>query len=143
FAGQGLTKLDLAEYYRAVAERMLPHLSGRPLTLVRCPRGRGDACFVQRRPDGSFPASIGRVEVPEDGGSATYLLVDSLPGLLALVQLGVLELHTWGARRDRLDRPDRMILDLDPAPDLPFSAVVHAALAIRDRLAELRLRSFV
>jgi bifunctional non-homologous end joining protein LigD len=143
FEEQGVTKRELAEYFRSVADHILPHLAGRPLTLIRCPRGRGEKCFVQRRASESFPDVLRRVDVPEEEGSATYLVADSLPALIALVQLGVLELHTWSARRDRLDRPDRMVLDLDPAPDLPFSAVVGAAREIRERLDALGLDSFV
>jgi bifunctional non-homologous end joining protein LigD len=140
---QGITKRGLAEYYRDMAERILPHLEGRPLTLIRCPRGQGEACFVQRRASESFPASIRRVEVPDGKETATYVVVDSLPGLLELVQLGTLELHTWSARRDRLDRPDRLVLDLDPDPALSFREVAAAARAIRHRLGELGLESFV
>lgn len=144
YAEQGITKRDLAEYHQRVAKWILPQLRGRPLTLVRCPRGEGEPCFVQRRAGEGFPTSIRRVQVPEaEGGEATYVVVDSLPGLLALVQLGTLELHTWGARRDRLDRPDRLILDLDPAPNLPFAAVVRAAREVRERLAEMGLQSWV
>jgi bifunctional non-homologous end joining protein LigD len=140
---QGITKRELAEYYAAVAEWILPHLAGRPLTLVRCPAGQQKHCFVQRRADESFPDAVRRVEVPEDGGTATYMMVESLPGLVALVQLGVLELHTWGSRRDRLERPDRLIFDLDPGPDAAWQQGVEAALAVRNRLAALGLRSFV
>lgn len=143
FAGQGVTKRELAEYSAAVADAILPHLAGRPLTLLRCPSGAERECFVQRRASDSIPDAVHRVEIPDEEGGATHLEVDSLRGLLSLVQLGVLELHTWGARRDRLDRPDRLVLDLDPAPDLPFSAVVDAALQLRERLASLGLESFV
>jgi bifunctional non-homologous end joining protein LigD len=143
FEGQGITKRDLVEYYRAVADRILPHLEGRPLTLVRCPRGRAQQCFVQRKAGAGVPEAVPRVEVGDGGSRATYLMVDSLPALLSLVQLGVLELHVWSARRDRLDRPDRMILDLDPGPGLSFAAVREAAHLLRGRLEELGLRSFV
>jgi bifunctional non-homologous end joining protein LigD len=141
---QGITKRELARYYESVAEWILPHLRGRPLTLVRCPAGRAKHCFVQRRADEAFPPSLRRVEVPEpEGGSATYVSVESLEGLIGLVQLGVLELHTWGSRRDRLERPDRMIFDLDPAGDVGWTGVVRAAIDVRDRLAAMGLRSFV
>ncbi len=143
FAGQGITKRDLARYYESIAYWILPHLSGRPLTLLRCPAGQQTECFVQRRASENFPAAVRRVEVEQEDGTATYVMVDSLSGLLSLVQLGVLELHTWSARRDRLDRPDRMILDLDPDPELPWTRVVEAAIEVRDRLAELGLESFV
>ncbi len=143
FAGQGITKRDLALYYEATAEWILPQLAGRPLTLLRCPAGEQTECFVQRRASENFPEAVRRVEVAQEDGTVTYVMVDSLPGLLSLVQLGVLELHTWSARRDRLDRPDRMILDLDPDPELPWTRVVEAAREVRDRLTELGLESFV
>ena len=143
YPGQGITKRELAEYYLAVAERMLPHLKGRPLTLVRCPAGRETECFFQRRAGRGTPKALTRVPVPVEGKEETYLAVESLPALLSLVQLGVLEMHVWGARRDRLDRPDRMILDLDPAPDIPWEGVVDAARAVRERLAARGITSFV
>lgn len=144
YPAQGITKRELAEYYRAVADWILPGLKDRPLTLLRCPRGQEKECFVQRRAGDGIPAEVGRVEIPDDEeGTTTHLVVDSLPGLLALVQIGVLELHTWSARRDRLDRPDRMVIDLDPDPDLPFSTVVEAALRVRSRLLEAGLACFV
>lgn len=143
YEGQGTTKRELAEYYRAVAPHLLPHLSGRPLTLVRCPRGNAHECFVQRRASDSFPACLKRVDVKMEDGEATYLIAEDLEGVLELVQLGTLELHTWSARRDRLDRPDRVIFDLDPGEGVSFRDVAGAARHVRDRLEELGLRSFV
>jgi bifunctional non-homologous end joining protein LigD len=133
-----------------MSERVADYLAGqkdvilgRLLTLIRCPSGRSKECFVQRRAGSGIPASVTRVEVEEEGEAATYLEVGSRKALLSLAQLGTLELHTWSSRTDRLDRPDRMILDLDPAPDLPFSAVVEAAREIRGRLVEVGLECFV
>lgn len=143
YPGQGVTKRELAEYYVAVAERMLPHLRGRPLTLVRCPAGQQTQCFYQRRAGKGTPEALRRVQVPVQGETHTYLVADTLEALLSLVQMGVLEVHVWGARRDRLDRPDRMILDLDPAPGLPWEAIVEGARRVRERLSELGLESFV
>jgi bifunctional non-homologous end joining protein LigD len=143
YPGQGITKRDLAEYYGQVADWILPHLVSRPLTLIRCPAGHEKECFVQRRASGSIPRSVRRVEIADEDSTATYVVADSLPALISLVQIGVLELHTWGARRDRLDRPDRMIFDLDPDPSLPWQDVTEAALDVRDRLTELGLQSFV
>jgi bifunctional non-homologous end joining protein LigD len=141
---QGITKREMAEYYAAVAPFMLPQIEERPLTLIRCPGGRQKECFVQRRAGPGIPRAVRRVEVEDEAGEpVTYLSAGSLPALLSLVQLGVLEFHVWNARIDRLDRPDRMILDLDPDPELPFSATVEAALALRARLTELGLESFV
>lgn len=143
YEAQGTTKRDLAEYYKAVAGRLIPHLRDRPLTLLRCPRGHVRECFVQRHASDSFPAALRRVEIPGPDEDSTYLIADDLEAVLELVQLGTLELHTWSARRDRLDRPDRLVLDLDPGDSVEFAEVEHAALAVRDRLAELGLRSFV
>lgn len=140
---QGITKRELAEYYLAVADRILPHLQERLVTLIRCPSGRQKQCFVQRRAGSGIPRAVRRVEVQEEDETVQYLSVGSLDALLSLVQLGSLELHTWSARVDRLDRPDRLILDLDPDPALPFTAVVDAALEMRERLRELGLESFV
>jgi bifunctional non-homologous end joining protein LigD len=138
----GFTKVDLAEHYVAVAERMLPHLENRPLTLVRCPQGRG-RCFFQKHFNDDLPDGIARVEIEERDGPANYGAVRSLAGVLGLVQLGVLEIHTWGARADRVERPDRFTIDLDPDPEVPWSRVVEAARAVRLVLEEVGLVSFV
>lgn len=140
---QGITKGELAEYYAAVADRILPFLRGRPLTLVRCPEGEGGACFYQRHDTSFAPPELRRVETEDLEGQSTVLLTaESRRAVVSMVQMRVLELHTWGARRDRLDRPDRMVLDLDPGPGVPWAGVVGAAFAFRDRLAELGLRAF-
>lgn len=143
YPDQGVTKQDLAEYYVAVAERILPHLRGRPVTLVRCPAGRQAECFYQRRAGRGTPSAVGRVAVPVDGKRESYLCVGSLGALVSLVQIGVLELHAWGSRADRLDRPDRLVLDLDPGEGVPWGEVVEGAIRVRDRLETLGLRSFV
>lgn len=143
FPGQGITKRELADYYCAVAERMLPHVRGRPLTLVRCPAGQETECFYQRRAVKGTPRALGRVTVPVEGEDETYLVADTLAALVSLVQIGVLEVHVWGARRDRLDRPDRMILDLDPAPGIGWAEIVGAAREVRERLAAAGLESWV
>lgn len=142
---QGITKLELAEYYRAVSEWMVPQVADRALTLVRCPQGQEKHCFVQRKVGESFPSYIQRVpvEVENEEGESVHIAVGALRGILYLVQIGVLEIHTWGSKRDRLERPDRITFDLDPDLSLPFSAVTDAALRIRARLAGLGLESFV
>lgn len=140
---QGITKRGLAAYYEAVAARMLPQVAGRPLALVRCPQGRQRTCFYQQHAAPGMPASLARVTVPEAGGTAEHVMVVDLAGLVGLVQIGVLELHPWGARADDLARPDRLILDLDPGPEVGFADVVTAALEVRDRLAAKGLASFV
>lgn len=143
YGSLGLSKLELANYYESVAGHMLPHLAQRPLSLVRCPRGYSNECFFQRHATESIPAGVDRVEVPEEVGSAIYLAANSLPALIGLVQMGVLELHTWGARADRLDTPDRIVFDLDPDPAVDWAEVVEAARFVRALLEDLGLRCFL
>jgi bifunctional non-homologous end joining protein LigD len=138
---QGITKGDLAEYYVAVAEAMLPHVAFRPITMVRCPTGRQQKCFYQRHAGAGVPRQIEKVTVP--GFDNPYLFIRDAAGLIALVQMGVLEIHPWGVRIEAPDRPDRVIFDLDPGEDLGFAAVVTAARDVRDRLSALGLTSFV
>jgi bifunctional non-homologous end joining protein LigD len=138
---QGVTKSELADYYVAVAERMLPHVAGRPITLVRCPSGSETKCFYQRHPGaGGLLPQLKHVTVP--GFEEPYLYIEDAAGLVATVQHGTLELHPWGVTVAEPDRPDRLIFDLDPAEGLGFEAVVAAALDVRARLEGLGLTSF-
>jgi bifunctional non-homologous end joining protein LigD len=144
YRDQAITKVGLARYYEAVADWMVPHVADRPLSLVRCPDGDRGACFYQKHATPGVPKQVKRVRIREGGGrTAAYLYVDDLPGLIALAQIGVLEVHPWGARVDRLERPDRLVLDLDPAPGLPWPRVVAAAEEARALLKDLGLVSFV
>ena len=142
YPAQGLTKLDLAAYYEAVAEWALPHLASRPLTLLRCPDGHRRDCFFQKHVSGELPDGLESVSI--DGGSSgkSYPVVRSLRGLLALVQMGTLELHAWGARIDRLDRPDQITFDLDPGPRVPWRSTVQAARLLHTLLDGLGLEGF-
>jgi DNA ligase D len=139
---QEITKRQLAEYYVAVAEAMLPHVARRPLTLVRCPAGRARKCFYQRHAGSGVPQTLGQVEIKGFEASGAYLFIRDLRGLVALTQMGVLEIHSWGAMVDRPDRPDRIIFDLDPGEGVGFEAVVTAAHEVRARLGTLGLESF-
>jgi bifunctional non-homologous end joining protein LigD len=144
YRDQAITKLGLARYYEAVADWMVPHVADRPLSLVRCPAGERGACFYQKHAAPGVPKQVKRVRIRESGGGmASYLYVDDLPGVIALAQIGVLELHPWGTRVGRLERPDRLVLDLDPAPGLPWARVVEAAEEARALLRDLGLVSFV
>ena len=129
---QGITKRDLANYMVAVGDWMLPHVAKRPITLVRCPTGRQKKCFYQRHAGSGVPKELGEIAVP--GFEEPYLFVRDVRGLIALVQMGVLEIHPWGATNDRPDRPDRMIFDLDPGEGLAFADVVAAAREVRAML---------
>lgn len=141
FPEQGLTKQDLADYYRAIAPWMLPHVVDRPLTLVRCPEGIAKSCFHQKHAGAAAPAALGRVKAAEDD-EEPYLYVRNEEGLVSLVQMGVLEIHVWGARRDKLDKPDRLVLDLDPDPSVAWDTVIEAAVELRVLLSELGVASF-
>ncbi len=143
YSDQGITKLELARFYERIAPRILPHVEGRPLSVVRCPQGSENECFFQKHAGEGFPDAIKSVQVEGSSGRSRYLMVDSVAGLIALVQMGVLELHPWGSRSDRLDRPDRMFFDLDPAPGVRWRRVADTALLLRDLLQRLDLSAFV
>jgi len=144
YAEQGITKLEIARYYEAIAHFILPHLHDRPLMLRRCPDGPSKPCFYQKHAGMGLPSGIRTFDVEEDDGkTAVYLAVDDLEGLVGAVQLGGLELHIWGSRRDRIEIPDRMVIDLDPDPSVNWHDVKAAALDVRERLEALELESFV
>ena len=138
---QGITKAELADYYVAVAERMLPHVANRPVTMVRCPTGAEKKCFYQRHAGSGVLPQLHEVIVP--GFAEPYLYIRDLPGLVAMVQMGTLEIHPWGVTVERPDKPDRIIFDLDPDEGLSFDDVISAALEVRERLQRLGLESFV
>jgi DNA ligase D len=139
---QGITKRDLAEYAIAVADWMLPHVARRPITLVRCPTGRQKKCFYQRHAGSGVPSELSEVEISGFEESGAYLYITDVKGLVALVQMGVLEIHPWNARADRPERPDRVVFDLDPGEGLAFEDVVAGAHEVRARLSDLGLVSF-
>ena len=143
YPAQGLTKSDLAEFYTHLADWILPDLVDRPLVLVRCPQGRQKECFYQKHLTEAMPSELRGVEIREKDQWRTYAVLDDLDGLISLVQLGALELHAWGARTDRLERPDRLVFDLDPGEGASWSQVVQAARDVRDRLDQLGLQSFL
>jgi len=142
YPGEALTKLDLARYYQAVAERALPNLVHRPLTLVRCPGGQGKPCFYQKHLGKGAPEAIGHVDITEDGETVAYPVIENLAGLVGLVQMNVIELHPSGAGVDKLDNPDRITFDLDPDEGLAWPRVTEAAIDIRDALRAIGLESF-
>jgi bifunctional non-homologous end joining protein LigD len=141
FPEVGVTKSELAQYYERVADRMLPTLVQRPLSLVRCPEGWTGECFYQKRADRGIPERVGRVVVKK--GREPYAMVEDLPSVVSLVQIGVLEFHVWGARADRLDRPDIVVFDLDPDPSVAWRMVADTAKLLRGLLEELGLVAFV
>jgi bifunctional non-homologous end joining protein LigD len=139
YAEPRVTKLDLARYYVAIADWIMPHVVDRPMSLLRCPDGQGSKSFFQKHPGVGTPEALHRVRI--DGQE--YLTVPDLAGLVSLVQIGVLELHPWGARIDKVERPDRVIFDLDPSEDVPWRHVIEAAWRLRELLHQSGLTSFV
>jgi bifunctional non-homologous end joining protein LigD len=139
----GLTKADVVRYYEAVAAAILPHLRGRPLTLFHCPDGLAGKCRFVKHAKVWALAAVRRVRIPEKAKVGEYLVVDTEQALLSVVQMNVLELHTWNSTADRVEEPDRVVLDLDPGPEVPFAEVVRAARLARDALSAIGLSSFV
>ena len=142
YADTGLTKLDVARYYAAVAKWALPHLSHRILTLVRTPGGVNGKTFYQKHVGVGMPKAICRFDLAEEGSTETFPYVQDLAGLVALTQMDVLEIHPWGSRIDKLETPDRVTIDLDPDEGLPWRRVADAAIDVRDALLRVGLKSF-
>lgn len=143
FPESGRTKGDLADYYERLAPLMLAHMANRPISLVRCPQGRAKKCFFQRHDSGGFSDHVQKVPIREkDGSTEDYLFIDDAAGILSCVQMGTIEFHGWGARADDVERPERMVFDLDPDEGLGFPAVKQAAQDLRRELQNLGLTSF-
>lgn len=137
-----VTKGELAEYHEAVAPFMLPRIARHPLSLLRCPTGiDGGGCFYQRNPGRGLGKDVQPFKFRHKGKSYDYLYIDDEKGLLEVIQMGAIEIHPWGAPVDAIDYPDRMIFDLDPAPDVPFDALKLAAQDVRQRLKQRGLES--
>jgi bifunctional non-homologous end joining protein LigD len=141
YPGTTLTKLDVARYYAAVSDWALPHLSRRLLTLVRSP-AVGQKTFYQKHIGDEAPAAIKRFELKDGAEPEIYPYIEDLPGLIGLVQMGVLEIHPWGSRIEKLETPDRVTMDLDPDEGLPWERVTEAAIDVREALLGIGLKSF-
>jgi bifunctional non-homologous end joining protein LigD len=140
---KGLTKQGLAEFYDEIADWILPHVIHRPLALVRCPSGVEKGCFFQKHSWAGLSDFIRRDTVRDEQGEEEVLFVENVSGVIALVQAGVLEIHPWGARIGDVDRPDRIVMDLDPGEGVAWPQVIEAAREVRERLRAVGLASFV
>ncbi|MFW5697796.1 MAG: DNA ligase D, partial [Fimbriimonadaceae bacterium] len=141
FPKSDVTKLELARYYEEVADRMLPHVVNRPLSLVRCPQGAQKDCFYQRNHDESFPDAVYGKPDP-DNKDNTLIYVNDRDGVVALIQMGVIEIHPWGARIDKLEKPDTCIFDLDPGEGVEWDQMVEVAETCRKFLKSCGLTPF-
>ncbi len=136
-----VTKQQLADYYASVWDHIAPHLVDRPLALLRCPGGIKDECFFQKHAGAGLISP--RIRRMKDSQGEELLSISELDGLLTLVQAGVLEIHVWGSTADDIEHCNRIVFDLDPGEDVPWPAVIKGARELRERLAELKLKSFV
>jgi len=144
FPDDGITKEDLARYYADVADRMLPWLRDRPITMVRYPDGLGGQRFFQKNAPSYFPDWIHRAEVGKEGGQVEHVVCDRPATLVYLANQACIEIHAFTSRVDKLGAPDQMVFDFDPPDDERFADVRRAALWARDLLeGELGLTSFV
>ncbi len=143
FPEAGIAKRDLARYYVDVSARMLPHLARRPISVVRCPDGWTRRCFFQRHAGAGAGRAVTRLRVPAKESIVAYPSAGSAAALAALVQWGVIELHPWSSRTPRLDRPDRLIFDLDPDEAVGWEDVVVAVTQLRALLAQMNLVGFL
>src|SRR5690606_1902281 len=143
YPDRGITKGEVAEYYQAVMEHILPGIIDRPLSIIRCPNGAGKACFFQKH----HTPGLERVDLvrlkEEAGNNANYLVVRDEQGLMELVQLNGLEFHPWGSTAEDPDRANRVVFDLDPGPGVPFAEGKKAAQDVRRLLGQMELESFL
>ncbi len=138
-----LSKGDVADYYRQMARWILPEIAGRPLSLLRCPDGVGKACFFQKHHGPGLGDAVHAVPLKQKSGREDYVYIDDARGLLQLVQMNTLELHTWGATVEDPEHPDRVVFDLDPGDGVSWAQVKAGARDVRDRLLQVGLQSFV
>jgi bifunctional non-homologous end joining protein LigD len=136
FPEDGITKADLVDYYRSVAPAMLPHLLDRPLTIQRFPDGIHGPTFFQKNTPAYFPEWIRRVELPKEGGTVRYMLIDDADGLAYVAAQAGITFHI-------ASRPDEAVWDLDPSGPDDFDLVRRTALRLHDLLSERGLESFV
>jgi bifunctional non-homologous end joining protein LigD len=139
----GVTKQELVDYYRAVGPIMLPWTSRRPLSLVRCPQGRAKKCFFQKHNTATFGPHVLQVEIEEKKGEVVdYVYVEDVAGIVACVQMGTIELHGWGSPVADIEKPDRLVFDIDPDEGLGFDQVKRTARDLHKYLADMGLQSF-
>jgi bifunctional non-homologous end joining protein LigD len=139
----GVSKVDLARYYERIGDWIVPHVNGRPLTLVRCPTGLAAGCFYMKHSKVWAPPALHRVDIQEKTKVGEYLVADSAPALVSLVQMDVLEIHTWNSRISSVEQPDRVVLDIDPGPEITWPEIIAAARLVRRVLQSVGLNSFV
>src|SRR5215203_3638103 len=139
----GISKIQLARYYEEIADWIVPHVEGRPLTLVHCPAGLAEPCIFLKHAKAWGPSALRRVKIQEKTKVGEYLVADSLEAVVSLAQMGIVEIHTWNSIAEDVDRPNRIVWDLDPGPSVTWKQVGKAARVVRDVLLTLGLQSWV
>jgi bifunctional non-homologous end joining protein LigD len=142
FPGEGITKGELIDYYRRIADIMIPHMKGRPVTMHRFPDGIEGEGFFQQQIGDYFPDWINRISLAKEDGETTHLICDDAATLVYIANQGCVTPHVWLSRRDKIDYPDILIFDLDP-PGNDFAAVRQASFYLHEILNELELKSYV
>jgi bifunctional non-homologous end joining protein LigD len=143
YPDEHITKQKLAGYYQFVQQWMLPHVTDRPLALLRCPAGLSGKCFFQRNWSETMPPAIDKVKVGAGKKTEQHVAVHDLAGLISLVQISILEIHTWNCASSDIEHPDQLIFDLDPGPDVPWKRVVEGARKLNRMLTSLKLPTFL
>jgi bifunctional non-homologous end joining protein LigD len=139
----GISKIELARYYERIGKWILPHVIGRPLTLLHCPAGLAAPCHFLKHAKAWGPSALRRVRLQEKTKIGEYLVADTIEAVVSLAQMGIVEIHTWNSTAGDIDRPNRLVWDLDPGPEVSWKQVVKAARLVRDVLETLGLRSWV
>ncbi len=138
-----ITKADVIHYYERAAERMLPYVSHRILSIVRCPKGISQSCFYKKHP-GTESKGVVTISVPaKDGGSENYFYIENISGLISEAQMGTLEFHTWGSRAENPEKPDIMVFDLDPDEGMDLEQIRQGVKDVKNILAELSIHSYL
>jgi len=139
----GVSKLDFARYYEEIGEWILPHVRGRPLTLVHCPAGVDGTCAYMKHAKAWGPTALRRVKIQEKTKVGEYLVADTVSAVVALAQMGIVEIHTWNSTDDDVEQPNRIVWDLDPGPQVSWRQTADTARRLRDLLATLKLNAWV
>ena len=143
YTEDGITKLDIVNYLEFMAERLLPYIADRPLSLVRCPGGAASACFFQKHADEKEIQGVEIVTIEDSHGPMPYMVANTADALRGLAQMNTLELHAWNAKAGDIERPDMFVIDLDPDAGLAWEHVTEAAALVRKLLDHLGLESFL
>jgi bifunctional non-homologous end joining protein LigD len=138
-----ISKVQLARYYERIGDWIMPHVAGRPLTLVHCPDGLAAPCRYLKHAKAWGPNALRRVRIKEKTKIGEYLVADSVAAVVSLAQMGIVEIHTWNSTAEDVERPNRLVWDLDPGPAVTWREVVKAAELLRGVLATLGLTSWV